>query len=41
MFEEAGFEQVEERTIAVPLRLGSSNEALAMMQEAFGAYLWW
>jgi SAM-dependent methyltransferase len=38
MFEDAGLVQIEERTVAVPLRLGSSNEALAMMQDAFGAY---
>lgn len=38
LFERGGFVDVEERTIAVPLRMASAGEALAMMQEAFGAY---
>jgi SAM-dependent methyltransferase len=35
---ESGFIGVEQRTLTVPLRLPSAAEALAMMQEAFGAY---
>jgi SAM-dependent methyltransferase len=35
---DSGFAGVEQRTVAVPLRLPSAAEALAMMQEAFGAY---
>src|SRR5262249_11162738 len=35
---DSGFEGVEQRTVAVPLRLPSAGRALAMMQDAFGAY---
>jgi ubiquinone/menaquinone biosynthesis C-methylase UbiE len=35
---DAGFVAVEQRTVAVPLRMPSASQALAMMQEAFGAY---
>lgn len=35
---DSGFVDVEQRTVAVPLRLPSAAQALAMMQEAFGAY---
>lgn len=35
---QSGFIDVEQRAIAVSLRLPSAAEALAMMQEAFGAY---
>jgi hypothetical protein len=35
---DSGFVAVEQRTVAVPLRLPSAAQALAMMQEAFGAY---
>jgi SAM-dependent methyltransferase len=38
LFAESGFTGVEQRTLAVPLRIGSAAQALAMMQEAFGAY---
>ena len=38
LFLETGFEAVEQRIVAVPLRMPSAAEALAMMQEAFGAY---
>jgi SAM-dependent methyltransferase len=34
----AGFAGVEQRTLAVPLGTPSAAQALAMMQEAFGAY---
>src|SRR5262245_47831724 len=34
----SGFVAVEERTVSVPLRMPSAAQALAMMQEAFGAY---
>jgi len=34
----SGFVGVEQRTLAVPLRMPSGGQALAMMQEAFGAY---
>lgn len=33
-----GFVGVEQRTVEVPLRMGSAREALLLMQEAFGAY---
>lgn len=35
---DSGFVGVEQRTVALPLRLPSAAQALAMMQEAFGAY---
>jgi SAM-dependent methyltransferase len=35
---DSGFVAVEQRTVAVPLRLPSAAQALAMMQEAYGAY---
>lgn len=35
---ENGFVGVEQRTLGLPLRMPSAAEALAMMQEAFGAY---
>jgi SAM-dependent methyltransferase len=35
---DAGFVGVEQRSVAVPLRLPSAAQGLAMMQEAFGAY---
>ena len=35
---DSGFVGVEQRTLAIPLRLPSPAQALAMMQEAFGAY---
>lgn len=35
---ESGFVSVEQRTIAIPLRMPSAMQALDMMQEAFGAY---
>ena len=35
---DSGFVGVEQRTLAVPLRMPSAEQALAMMQEAFGAY---
>jgi ubiquinone/menaquinone biosynthesis C-methylase UbiE len=35
---EAGFVEIEQRTMPAPLRLSSAAEALTMMQEAFGAY---
>lgn len=35
---DAGFVDVELRTLAVPLRMASAAETLTMMQEAFGAY---
>ena len=38
MLLDAGFEAVEQRIVAVPLRMPSAAQALAMMQEAFGAY---
>ena len=33
-----GFVDVEQRILTVPLRMASAGQALAMMQEAFGAY---
>ena len=38
LFGDSGFVGVEQRTVALPLRLPSAAPALAMMQEAFGAY---
>lgn len=35
---DAGFMAVEQRTVAVPLRMPSAALALAMVQDAFGAY---
>jgi hypothetical protein len=35
---DSGFVSVEQRTMALPLRLPSAAQALALMQEAFGAY---
>ncbi len=35
---DTGFVGVEQRSVAVPLRLPSAAQGLAMMQEAFGAY---
>ena len=35
---ESGFERIEQRTVAPPLRLPSAADAMAMMQDAFGAY---
>jgi ubiquinone/menaquinone biosynthesis C-methylase UbiE len=35
---DSGFADVEQRTLALPLRIPSAAQALAMMQEAFGAY---
>lgn len=38
LLERCGFTGIEERTLSVPLRLESPTRALAMMQDAFGAY---
>jgi len=38
LFADTGFVGVEQRTLALPLRMPSATQALAMMQEAFGAY---
>ncbi len=38
LFKDSGFEGVEQRTLAVPLRMPSALQALEMMREAFGAY---
>jgi hypothetical protein len=35
---ESGFERIEQRTVAPALRLPSAADAMAMMQDAFGAY---
>lgn len=35
---DSGFVDVEQRTLALPLRMPSAAQALTMMQEAFGAY---
>jgi hypothetical protein len=35
---ESGFVDVEQRTFTLPLQMTSVTQALAMMQEAFGAY---
>jgi SAM-dependent methyltransferase len=38
LFADSGFVGIEQRTLALALRLPSAAQALAMMQEAFGAY---
>jgi SAM-dependent methyltransferase len=38
LLSDSGFESVEQRTVAPPLRLPSAADAIAMMQDAFGAY---
>jgi SAM-dependent methyltransferase len=38
LLRDGGFAEVEQRTLAVPLRMPSTAETLVMMQEAFGAY---
>jgi SAM-dependent methyltransferase len=38
LFETGGFTDVEQRTLTLPLHMPSAAQALAMMQEAFGAY---
>jgi SAM-dependent methyltransferase len=38
LFADSGFVGVEQRTLALLLRMPSATQALAMMQEAFGAY---
>ncbi len=38
LFVDSGFVGVEQRTVALALRMPSAAQALAMMQEAFGAY---
>jgi SAM-dependent methyltransferase len=38
LFAEGGFVDIEQRTVAVTLRMPSAAQALTMMQEAFGAY---
>jgi SAM-dependent methyltransferase len=38
LFADGGFANVEQRTMGVALRMPSATHALAMMQEAFGAY---
>jgi SAM-dependent methyltransferase len=38
VFSESGFVGVEQRTMALTLRMASSAQALTMIQEAFGAY---
>jgi hypothetical protein len=38
LLRDSGFVGVEQRTMALPLRMSSAARALAMMQEAFGAY---
>jgi ubiquinone/menaquinone biosynthesis C-methylase UbiE len=38
LFTDCGFVGVEQRPIAVPLRMASATQALEMMREAFGAY---
>jgi SAM-dependent methyltransferase len=38
LFTNSGFMGVEQCTLALPLRMPSAAQALAMMQEAFGAY---
>jgi SAM-dependent methyltransferase len=38
LFADSGFVGVEQRTLVLPLRMPSATQALAMMQEAFGAY---
>ena len=38
LFAECGYVDIEQRTLAVPLRMASAEQALDMMREAFGAY---
>jgi SAM-dependent methyltransferase len=38
LFADSGFVGIEQRNLALPLRMPSATQALAMMQEAFGAY---
>jgi SAM-dependent methyltransferase len=38
LFADAGFVDFEQRAFTLPLRMPSAGQALAMMQEAFGAY---
>jgi len=38
LFSDCGFVGVEQRTLAIPLRMPSAAQALEMMREAFGAY---
>jgi hypothetical protein len=38
LFADSGFVDVEQRPVALALRMPSAAQALAMMQEAFGAY---
>ena len=38
LFTESGFGHIEQRIFSLPLRMPSANQALQMMQEAFGAY---
>jgi SAM-dependent methyltransferase len=38
LFEDAGLVGIATRTVAVPLRMASAAQALALMQDAFGAY---
>jgi hypothetical protein len=38
LLSESGLAEVEARVVRAPLRLASAAEALAMMQQAFGAY---
>jgi ubiquinone/menaquinone biosynthesis C-methylase UbiE len=38
MLVDSGFQDVEPRTLTLSLRMASAAQALAMMQEAFGAY---
>ena len=35
---DGGFADIEQRAVALPLRMPSAAETLVMMQEAFGAY---
>lgn len=35
---EGGFADIEQRTLALPLRMNTATQTLTMMQEAFGAY---
>lgn len=38
LWTESGFVDIEERTLALALRMSTAGEALTMMQDAFGAY---
>jgi len=38
LFTDSGYVGVEQRTLAIPLRMPSATQALEMMREAFGAY---